>query len=562
MKILNEKISDSFTLGSFYIKDLRRKSGNNFACFSKYYFKHRHTIPDAEFHRELRSSLSSITKSRGEKLAIAAPRGSAKSTILEEYVLHSICHNKEKFILVISNTTKQAENFFGNVKYELETNPLLMDDFPEICWIGKKSKSSRWARDEIITRNGIRISALSANQAMRGIKYKEHRPTLIIMDDLEPDQRTQSLESCQRLENEVKRTILNLGSAETNYIYVGTIHCFGSFLGKLTSPEEFPSWQKKIYKSVVSYSKHPELWQAWSAIYWYNQDFKGQSGPQAAKEYFEVNKEAMLEGAKELWQDAKSYYDLMIKKEEDPGGFDSEMQNDPINPQDCHFNPEEIRFWDDKFGSEEELIKSLDLNAQFYGAWDPSMGKQNKYSDFSAIITVVKDAKKGIIYVLDAEISRKKPDEAISYILAMNKMYKYEKFGVEANNFQELIASNLNERSQAEGSYINIKEIKNSSDKAARIESLQPMVKNKSIMFCKKLKILLDQMKYYKRGCHDDGLDALEMAVRLCKEDGRGGCEIPDIDVRPPRDGNGYCSQPIYSITLSEPNRHERAPGF
>jgi phage terminase large subunit-like protein len=47
---------------------------------------------------------------------------------------------------------------------------------------------------------------------------------------------------------------------------------------------------------------------------------------------------------------------------------------------------------------------------------------------------------------------------------------------------------------------------------------LQPLVKNATIQFSKKHQTLLDQMKYFPKGAHDDGLDALQMAVELAQK--------------------------------------------
>jgi len=73
----------------------------------------------------------------------------------------------------------------------------------------------------------------------------------------------------------------------------------------------------------------------------------------------------------------------------------------------------------------------------------------------------------------------------------------------------------LEKRSEASGTYVRIEQIKHISDKLARIESLQPMVKNGTIQFSRKHHTLLEQMKFFPRGVHDDGLDALQMAVDL-----------------------------------------------
>jgi len=52
----------------------------------------------------------------------------------------------------------------------------------------------------------------------------------------------------------------------------------------------------------------------------------------------EANREKMLEGTEVLWPEWESYYDLMVIREsEGPRSFQSEKQNEPIDPQRCSF---------------------------------------------------------------------------------------------------------------------------------------------------------------------------------------------------------------------------------
>ena len=60
-----------------------------------------------------------------------------------------------------------------------------------------------------------------------------------------------------------------------------------------------------------------------------------------------------------------------------------------------------------------------------------------------------------------------------------------------------------------------IEEINSTQNKDARIQSLQPFVKNGYIKFSRKHKTLLKQMLEYPMGKNDDGPDGLQMAVKL-----------------------------------------------
>ena len=86
----------------------------------------------------------------------------------------------------------------------------------------------------------------------------------------------------------------------------------------------------------------------------------------------------MLRGAKVLWPEGEPYYYLMAMRVSDgPAYFDSEKQNEPVNPDDCLFQEDWFRF------IPEPIL--VDKNTRFYCAVDPSMGSASKKADSSAI---------------------------------------------------------------------------------------------------------------------------------------------------------------------------------
>ncbi len=63
---------------------------------------------------------------RGARLAVAAPRGHAKSTIVScAYLLWCLCYGLERYILLISDSGDQANDLLSHAKEELTGNPLL-----------------------------------------------------------------------------------------------------------------------------------------------------------------------------------------------------------------------------------------------------------------------------------------------------------------------------------------------------------------------------------------------------------------------------------------------------
>ena len=71
----------------------------------------------------------------------------------------------------------------------------------------------------------------------------------------------------------------------------------------------------------------------------------------------------------------------------------------------------------------------------------------------------------------------------------------------------------LERRSRQAGAYIPIRGINNTTDKLGRIQRLQPLISSGTLRFSRRQVTLLEQLRQFPMGAHDDGPDALEMAV-------------------------------------------------
>ena len=144
------------------------------------------------------------------------------------------------------------------------------------------------------------------------------------------------------------------------------------------------------------------------------------------------------------------------------------------------------------------------------------MGK-GKRSDYSAIIIVAKDKRDGIHYVIAADIARRTPDKTIEKIIEYCRIYPIAKFAFEKNQFQEIMLDNLTKRAQSAGVRFNSRPINSKTNKQARIEGLEALVTQGQIVFSRRHTLLLEQLRQFPHGKHDDGPDALEMAIQVAR---------------------------------------------
>lgn len=535
------------------LRQLRGEMGrNSILQFAQTYFPQHVTHKPAEFHEKICDVLMTMSKERDDRFALAAPRGHAKSTVVSFlYVIWSICYCKEHFILILSATANQAQKLLSSISIALETNRLLREDFLEV-FNPKETAKTKWTQGEVITPNNIMIAARSVGQNFRGIKHEQHRPSLIILDDVDGEKNTYNADARKKVFDWFAQTVLKAGAPKMlNMIAVGTLLHPDSLLGRLTKKEEFPDWQKHIYSAVLTFSKREDLWQKWGNILFNRGDtYNDEVGLQAADRFFQENKDAMLEGTKVLWEEVEDYYTLMkIKEIEGSFSFDSEKQNSPTAAQDSRYDPEKLHYWDDEFPTVEKLLESFGNEHRFIGACDPSVGVMRSRSDHSAIIILAKH--KGKLYVIDADIMPRPQEDLVQAIITFCKIRRpMDKFVIEANLFPELLLKTVREHAYKENVIAPFKEIRNTKNKELRIFGMETYITTGTIIFSRKHGVLLDQLKYFPRGDHDDGPDALEMALREAELNQTGFVSL-DKEIRD-RHGRGINDREFGRTTPGE----------
>ena len=199
------RTNNYLTLISGEIIQARRNTGaQSPQQFAEAYLQYHCNLPFSRMHEEIFFLLKEITERRDGRVAIAAPRGYAKSTIISlAYPLWCVLYGKESFVLVVSNTSDQAISRLNDIKRQLEINPLLLSDFPEIC--GSK-KPTPWRRNRILLANGAMISAYGGEQELRGVKKGKDRPGLIICDDLENLEQVREEQQREKLKLDIEKS--------------------------------------------------------------------------------------------------------------------------------------------------------------------------------------------------------------------------------------------------------------------------------------------------------------------------------------------------------------------
>jgi predicted phage terminase large subunit-like protein len=134
-------------------------------------------------------------------------------------------------------------------------------------------------------------------------------------------------------------------------------------------------------------------------------------------------------------------------------------------------------------------------------------------------------------WVVDADIRRRHPHVITEDLLTMHRLRRFERVGVEAIQFQELFAEDLQARADLDPTLrdFHTVKLKPHSDKKLRIQKLGPLIHSRRLRFARKLTALYDQLRYFPHHAHDDGPDALELCLEVLGEIG-----WVMLDVAPP----------------------------
>jgi predicted phage terminase large subunit-like protein len=210
-----------------------------------------------------------------------------------------------------------------------------------------------------------------------------------------------------------------------------------------------------------------------------------------------------------LWPDRYPVADLEKVRAASAYDWSSQYQQQP-RPEGGTEWPEEYfgpSIWFDEW-PERLTLRVISL--------DPSKGRESKWGDYSALVLLGR-AHDGTLYV-EADLQRRPTPRIVADGLEHYRTFGCDAFGVEANAFQELLAEDLARQSAAAGIALPVWGITNSAPKPVRIRRLGPLLAQKRIRFKgghAGTRLLVQQLRDFPCGDHDDGPDALEMALRL-----------------------------------------------
>lgn len=418
-------------------------------------------VETPEMHREMWGMCTSDDK----YVAIAAPRGHAKSTsVTLAYALASALFRQRDFILIVSDTWAQSVEFLGDLKTELIENEGILQEF-------KSMKLVRDTQDDIIVRmeDGykFRIIARGSEQKVRGLKWRNKRPNLVLGDDLEGDEQVESKDRRDKFFKWLMKALLPCGSDDCLFRFVGTILHFDSALERIMKDR---TWTTKRYSAHESYN-----------------DFSNILWPQKFSE-----------------DRLKSIRDKYIEQGE-ADSYSCEYLNNPIAEGDAFFRREDLLTMSDEV---REAIVDGKLRLTYYAGWDYAVSKDTR-SDYT-VCSVWGVDQDGMKYKVDCRRGRWDAKRIVEEMFHVQKAYKPVHF-VEAGTINNSIGPFLEAEMMKTQTYLTLVKIVPTKDKKTRASTLQAITRQKHLIVDKDMAMWPDMEEEYARfpkGAHDDIVDS------------------------------------------------------
>lgn len=497
----------------YFLSDIFVPSDNNIA---------KKLSPD---HYELWELANRIfIKDELDKANIVCPRCFAKTTIFDMAVIvWSVCYKESIFTILISKDNIGATKFLDDIKKVFKENKKIINNFGKLI-NGKKYTVNA---NEIEFTNGCDLQSVGSGTSIRGRKYNNYRPSLVIGDDAQDDKDILTEESrdkkydlwCKQVEEVGNTATYRNGkkiNKATKIISIGTILHNSCLISRLSRNNNYYTVLKRAIilepEETIDDVFEAELWLQCKKLYFNDKD---PNPKETAKQFYLEHKEEMYFPV--LWEDSwDKFEDLAVKFWENRQTFMSEKMNDATSIGEKWFKS--IREESSEYIEEQKFTKTL--------LCVDTASTVNKKSDYTAMV-VGSESNNGFTYIRDIVMKKLLFNDYCTEVIKMLennddvKIIFIEKnvySGSDVLEIKQLINKNPKLKNRR-FEFINEMQRRNKDEK---ISTIIDGVNNGQIIFnkdCEDSREAIQQMKDFMGkdySIHDDFVDVVsELCVRL-----------------------------------------------
>ena len=340
----------------------RNKGLDDPVFFHTTYFPNRFYLGFGRPHLEAIAALQRCTESGGLQ-ALAMMRGSGKTTLAECEVIRSLAYGLRRYVVFVGATDHLAGRAVKRIFREFETNDLLLEDFPELCYpIRALDRITQRARGQTLNgqstlmeitdghlvlarvpgsaSSGSVVQSYGLTGALKGLNILSPdgtpiRPDMVVIDDAQTRESAKSPTQTDDRERIISDDILGLAGPKTKMaaIFLCTPIYPNDLTERFISRDRHPEWKGVRTRMIEEFPTNLTLWDDYAEVR--RESLRAGDEGARGNEFYLSNREALDAGCVLSWPDRVKDGDVsgiqtaMNLYYDNPTGFHSEYQCEP-----------------------------------------------------------------------------------------------------------------------------------------------------------------------------------------------------------------------------------------
>ncbi len=455
---------------------------------AKTFFPERFTLP---FAQKVHGEIFKLIDGPANKVAIAAPRGWGKTSIVALALMtRYILYHHTNFICYINKSHEAASLQTENLRRELVTNPMIKNFFGDFKQrkLGSNEFEEVFSKKSWVAYNTL-VWPRGAGQQVRGVLFKNSRPGLIVIDDLEDPQAVENEEIRKSLIQWLYADVIKSTSrTDTNWkiVYIDTLKHEDSLLQHLLDSKEWASVRLEAC----------------------DDDFNP-----TAPDF--MSKDIILKE----WKDHQEAGQTDV--------FFRELRNLPISTKDSAFRNEYFHYYNTQHTPHKDDLNldltdadvQADKNIETVVILDPAKTVKI-HSAESAIVGIGIDLTSAKIYIRDIISDKMYPDEIYENLFSMANRLNAKVIGIEETSLNEFIRQPIKNEMFRRGQFFELVWLKarGGMKKSLRIKELVPYYRGGYIYHnatCPGIKRLEQQLLMFPRSKLWDIMDCAAYIIEM-----------------------------------------------
>lgn len=449
---------------------------HSFGLFCLYYFSNYFKYPLADYHYDLFQDYQDLIENKIRELVWIIYREGGKTTLEKLGLIWIITFKKRLYPNQDAFDKENAERILFDIAFELTNNARYRADFGVLFSKERSVNDIKQNRiNNFVTENGIRVEAHSTQESVRGRLHLSQRPDFLALDDFETNKTKTSEAYTKQVRDHITEAMAGLAPNGVLLYCCNYLSEYGNVQWLIDRAKNDPMIRIRNIPVILETGEP-----AWPS------------------KYALTDEEARKQGKVSIEDKQRQLGSLV---------FSYEMMNKPIDEMSAEFKREYAQtITEHELGQKETAC---------YITIDSAVSEKESADYTGVTINRVTRENKWYIKTYRLKVNSK---DLIDHLFYLSKTYSPKFIGLEETTFTMAIEPFIQDEMRKRQVYFSITPVKHKGQqKELRIRGLIPRWESKSIYLVGDNLELLDEMRTFPNGQHDDVLDSLSMQIHNAK---------------------------------------------